>query len=576
MKNNHPQRELIQTSIFVAVAVVALGCAFIFRPAPDRMPLEGVGDKVFPDFTDPNEIGSLEVVRIEDKEIKRLKIANEAGVWSLASHKNYPADAEDAKERIDEAALNLMDIEVLAIATELTAEHKMFGVEDPTDEDAEMSSGAGLLIVVEDTDGGKLAELIIGEKVKGSPEQRFVRRPSQDRVYVAKIDPEKLSTKFDDWIEGNLLGVNQSDVKRLVFKDFNFEMKVQRIELPNGQVAVIPDVDYEPRTEIKVDWDSEEFEWKLGEYIEFRNQRPVAAKLSDDEEINKDKLNDLKTALDDVKIVDAHAKPKGIRPDLQVDEALRNDPEATESLVQRGFYPVQVREGVYGLLSSDGEVRIGTDDYVELILRFGKSAGIEEQDGKAMLNRYLLVSAAVDEERIPLPELESVPPEKAPEPDPKSDDKKDDAKAGKKDGDAKDDAASNETNDKADKTTDKTDESSNDTSADDKADAAADEYKQKRDEIIKENEREQEKYDETLEKAKEKADELNGRFADWYYVISEDVYKKMNLSRIDLIKEKDSAAEEGFGPDAFRKLEEDGLTKEEKDALDDGKDGDNS
>jgi hypothetical protein len=57
--------------------------------------------------------------------------------------------------------------------------------------------------------------------------------------------------------------------------------------------------------------------------------------------------------------------------------------------------------------------------------------------------------------------------------------------------------------------------------------------------------------------------ELNGRFADWYYVISEDVYKKLHLSRSDIIKEGAKAADEGTGLNAFRKLEKEGLKKPE-------------
>jgi hypothetical protein len=53
--------------------------------------------------------------------------------------------------------------------------------------------------------------------------------------------------------------------------------------------------------------------------------------------------------------------------------------------------------------------------------------------------------------------------------------------------------------------------------------------------------------------------ELNARFADWYYVVSEDVYKKIRLVRGDIVKEAAKAKEEGFGVDAFRKLEEEGL-----------------
>jgi hypothetical protein len=42
-------------------------------------------------------------------------------------------------------------------------------------------------------------------------------------------------------------------------------------------------------------------------------------------------------------------------------------------------------------------------------------------------------------------------------------------------------------------------------------------------------------------------------------VISEDVYEKIHLTRADIIKEKDTAKEEGYGIDAFRDLEEGGI-----------------
>ena len=33
--------------------------------------------------------------------------------------------------------------------------------------------------------------------------------------------------------------------------------------------------------------------------------------------------------------------------------------------------------------------------------------------------------------------------------------------------------------------------------------------------------------------------ELNDRFADWYFIISEDVYKKIHLGRSDVVKKKE-------------------------------------
>ena len=92
-----------------------------------------------------------------------------------------------------------------------------------------------------------------------------------------------------------------------------------------------------------------------------------------------------------------------------------------------------------------------------------------------------------------------------------------------------------------------------------------------RERITKENQRKIDERNDKLKKAEEKVRELNYRFADWYYVISEDVYKKIHLGRSDIIKETEEAKEKGSDIDAFRNLEEQGLEgKEEETTSEDG------
>ena len=45
-------------------------------------------------------------------------------------------------------------------------------------------------------------------------------------------------------------------------------------------------------------------------------------------------------------------------------------------------------------------------------------------------------------------------------------------------------------------------------------------------------------YNDKIEKGQKKVKELNARFADWYYVISEENFLKLRLSRASLVKEK--------------------------------------
>lgn len=56
-----------------------------------------------------------------------------------------------------------------------------------------------------------------------------------------------------------------------------------------------------------------------------------------------------------------------------------------------------------------------------------------------------------------------------------------------------------------------------------------------REEITKANQRKIDERNDRLEKAQKRVKELNARFADWYYVISEDVYKKLRVTQAELV-----------------------------------------
>jgi hypothetical protein len=256
-------------------------------------------------------------------------------------------------------------------------------------------------------------------------------------------------------------------------------------------------------------------------------------------------------------------------------------------------------------------------------LRFGNVAGEEEGSKEGKLNRYLFVTARVDESKFPRPVLEDLPelppapadsssapakPAVAPadnggeksesaekkaganppgqdeaEQDKADQDKADqDASAGQE-GTTDQEGTAQETASQKKGDSDKGDSDKADSdkggpgkaapeTKDEPAPAAPaapasdEEVKRKkleaeRERITKENQRKLDKWEEDKRKAEEKVRELNSRFAPWYYVISEDVYKKIHLSRNDILKESSKSAEEGTGLDAFRKLEKDGLKK---------------
>ncbi len=93
-----------------------------------------------------------------------------------------------------------------------------------------------------------------------------MRVPGQDAVYRAELRPDKLSTKFGDWIEKDLLKMNTWDIKEVVLNNYS----LRRSERP----------DYSPATVLVLAYDGNASKWTLNG-------------LEDGEELNTEKLNKL-------------------------------------------------------------------------------------------------------------------------------------------------------------------------------------------------------------------------------------------------------------------------------------------
>ncbi|MBC8353522.1 MAG: DUF4340 domain-containing protein [Planctomycetes bacterium] len=534
--------EGTKTAVFAGIAVL-VGCVWLIaRPTEKGSNGIGIGDPgrvLFEKLDDPTQAASLEILRYNEElgEIREFKVAKngKTGLWSIPSHSDYAADAET---RIRDVATSLVGLKVLGLVTQDKTEHELFGVKEPDKEETKLGDkGVGLLISFEDQKGKRLASLIIGKPIKGSEGHHFVREPGRDLVYDVQIDPDRFSTKFDDWIKQDLLDLAALDVEKLKVKDYSVLRNTRGFQI-------------EPKFDAIADWNGTDNKWELNEFLTYRQGggaealKPVASELLPGEELNSDKLNELKNALADLKIVDVRRKPAGLGADLMANEEFLNDQESVNSLVRLGFYPLSISGGDPEILSANGDLHVYMKDGYEYVLRFGNVAGTEEGSDESKLNRYLMVTAVVNEDKFPAPELEEVPekPESADVPPPPAAE----AAPPAADGDV---AKEEEEEEKAD------------TAAEEESEEESELDKEiKR--IEKENQRKVDERKDKRDKAVEKVRELNARFADWYYVVSEDEYKKIRLNRGDLIKEGETAADEGFGVDAFRKLQAEGLKKE--------------
>jgi hypothetical protein len=429
-------------------------------------------------------------------------------------------------------------------------------------------------------------------------------------VYDVKIDPDQLSTKFKDWIDKDLLKMNAFDVENVALK--NYAVSLQ----PPNRVLI------DKRFDLTADF--KDSEWKLKELKKYLDGEGLVTALGENEELNKEKLNDLKTAVDELEIADVRRKPKGLGADLKAGAGMAKDDEGIMDLAKHGFYMVPMSGGETELLSANGEITVGMKEGLEYVLRFGEAEeGGQTAEGEGQ-NRFLFVTTRVDMSKFAQPDLQPVPelpagvkpeaakepkattpqeaapaaketkpeseteakpeakPDAKPEPKPetkpgtsaetakpsasdetataeaaKSEAKPDaaakpaaevkpateakavpEAKAAAKEGDAK--TAKTETPAKTDK------------------EAKESEIERERERITKDNQRKIDERNDKLKKAKEKVAELNTRFADWYYLVSDKQFKKIQLGLDDVIKTTEAKS----GVDAFRELQKEGLKKD--------------
>ncbi|MEO1526455.1 MAG: hypothetical protein AAFX06_13540, partial [Planctomycetota bacterium] len=402
--------ESQKTLTFWGIAAVSAAIAALFA-WPSSSTTEGtdkdrfVNEELFPEFKDPLTAASLKIAVFDETlgELKNFEVRRDkdTGRWTIPSRGGYPADAID---QMRDAANLMVGLKALDAPTDNVEDHAGMGVVEPKLEDLDVGDeGVGRLVTFKDENQKELASLIIGDQVRDTENQIYVRKPGQDLVYAVQLDDAPLSTKFVDWIEEDLLQLSSIDLEEVEIKDYSVSVGLTGgVEYNRNYSANLAKV--ANRWELKSLKEYEANPLTPGKDVE------VAA----DAKLNSQKLNELGNALDDLKFVNVLRKPEGISANLRADKDFTEDNEAASQLIGRGFLPVTLgQDGERELLSANGELTATTKEGVTYILRFGNVSGLgdkeESEEGEAGVNRYLMVSTVVDESRFPLPELTPIP-----------------------------------------------------------------------------------------------------------------------------------------------------------------------
>ncbi|MFM9064763.1 MAG: DUF4340 domain-containing protein, partial [Pirellula sp.] len=560
-----------------------------------------VNQALFEKFTDPLDAASLKIVKYNNdaEQYEEFEVAKDSrsGVWTLPSNENYPADAN---KQMSDAANLFVGMKVLNVASEKRDEHKLFGVLEPDKKkEAEGGEGVGMLVQLRNSKGDSLVDLIIGKEDAQDNKKRFVRVPSEDVTYVAEITTTPLSTDFKQWIESDLLKLSANDIETLGIRNYSL--------LPTNQntLELVPNYDAD------ISYTVRDAKWNAKSMTVYAERRPSPKTLDESEELNSNKLNEMKNALDNLRIVNVARKPTGVAADLK-GEQLGDETKA--ALQRRGFFAQRSASGdAYEIFSMNGDLQVTLKDGVQYLLRFGKGAGAsfepeseeagEDGQKKVSINRFLMVTTRVDDSKFPEPELDRVPetveelkaleaakkaalapkpapqepmpqdpaspepapPEPAPKPEspqpsePKSEEPKPEEPKSEEPKQEEPKQDPPQANAKSASTTLR----GKLVSAQDPAPVVQDpkpeapvpqepvkeltdeEWKERleaeKERINKENQRKIDLRKDRYEAAKKRVAELNARFADWYYIVSDSEFKRLKIELQDLITAKTPA-----------------------------------
>ena len=547
--------ENTRTGIFAGLAVVIVAAAFITKPSDLDVRLDDMeGAALFEEFTDAAAAGRLEIVTYNEKlgklrpfEVKRQS----SGQWIIPPSE-YPADNQ---QQLADVLTSMIGLKVVGVHSEAVSDHQECRVIEPDiDELSTATEGVGTLVRVWDDSNSELAGLIIGDEVPGQEGLRYTRLPGNNVIYVVRLDTTKLKTDFTDWIDTDLLDLASFDIRKVLLKDYAIIPGQQGLRL-------------QQKSDIHLRWDADESNWVLDSMIEYKGdeQTPTELGLLEDEELNAQSLNDLKFALDDLKIDSVERKPEGLGADLAVEADLATNPDGIRSLQQLGFFPVARSEGEnFELLSANGEMHISLQNGVQYVLRFGEIVGDISADADD-IQRYMVVTARLDESMLVPPSLDPPPPaedapaeEPADEPPADGDKPADEGDTPADEGDkpasdkpaeaddngCQDEPAENSTDDEP--ATEEGDDEPSD------VDAAAEAEKARQAEFEMQLAEHGQKRNDAIQRVQV----LNERFAEWYYLISEETYNKLRLGISDIVKAKEDS-DGGLGN--FRDLESSGL-----------------
>ena len=436
------------TVLMLVLAAISVAGAIYYYPWPEiAVADEEVGQPLFEEYP-VDMVRGIDIVALdaESRTPTRIQLGRRAEKWVIPSRQNFVATNSLL---VGSVVNSLNDRTVVDVVSENAQDHIQYGVVDPDEFSASQNLEAvGRKISLTDRNNRKIAELIVGSKLKDDITKHYVRIPGKPRIYQIEFNDEMLKTEFTYWVSPNPLQLKTNEQSPGLSIN-SLMIRNNRPATDAGQSGVIPV--YEAM--ISAGQQNMEIDFlRIPEPDDGQPWKTIKTTPEQDARLAGSLRGLFPLPTDDVRrkskaAADALRKP--------IDDA----PDAFEDFPGFGFYEPKLENGRWDFVAESGSVTIAAREGVLITLFLGRT-GTQNSMSKTRFNHFMMIHAGVDHSRLKEPSR----PEGL-------------------------------------------------------ADDESEENKKFR--------RQLEQWNESVKAAQRLADDLNALHADWFYLVSEDIVKRL-------------------------------------------------
>lgn len=375
------------TAMMGILAAAIVSVAVYYYPKPVEVVVDAkVGQNLFEPY-ETSDVRSIAITQYssESNSLEQIRVRRKGETWVLPQSGDFEVTLI---ARVGEIAKSLLDREVLSLATNDEQGHVEFGVVDPVEANSTPNrSSLGLKVELKDREKGDIANLIIGKPVPGDDtgQKFYVRVPGQPAVYELQIPKAIYKTRFENWVDQNLMELpppNSEDVK------------VENINVENYSIAPdsIANAKREPiyRSNFGISETGLDVELKLYRDGKFEDAELTPA-------IQREISSTLQ-AIGSIRYIEVVGKPKSVAKALR-DPAEISAAAEMEPLQQFGF---RFAGEPLDFEAVGGEVSVVTSDGVRVRFLIGSIAPqTDTQD--LSLNYHAMLVAEIDDAAFEAP-----------------------------------------------------------------------------------------------------------------------------------------------------------------------------